>query len=156
LSYSHHHLRQTKNKKKNKGDVKKSSSPSAYRILIVDDEADITTTLKMGLENSGLFLVDTFTDSVQALSQFKPRVYNLLLLDVRMPKINGFELYHEIKKIDKTVKVYFITAYEVYYETLKKEEFPSLNVGCFIKKPIQIKDLISRIKEELQLSQSLQ
>ena len=156
MSYSHHHLRQTKNKKKNKGDVKKSSSPSAYRILIVDDEADITTTLKMGLENSGLFLVDTFTDSVQALSQFKPRVYNLLLLDVRMPKINGFELYHEIKKIDKTVKVYFITAYEVYYETLKKEEFPSLNVGCFIKKPIQIKDLISRIKEELQLSQSLQ
>ena len=147
MSYSHH-LQQTKNKKKNKGGVKKSSS--AYRILIVDDEADITTTLKMGLENSGLFLVDTFTDSVQALSQFKPRVYNLLLLDVRMPKINGFELYHEIKKIDKTVKVCFITAYEVYYETLKKE-FPTLNVGCFIKKPIQIKDLVSRIKEELQL-----
>jgi hypothetical protein len=71
--------------------------------------------------------------------------------------MNGFHLYQEIRKKmikekgdEEDIKVCFITAYEVYYETLKKE-FPGLDVGCFIKKPIQIKDLVSRIKEELQL-----
>jgi len=75
--------------------------------------------------------------------------YDLLLLDVRMPKMNGFDLYREMMKINE-VKVCFITAYEVYYEELKKD-FPSINIGCFIKKPIQIPDLIRRIKVELGL-----
>ena len=67
--------------------------------------------------------------------------------------MNGFQLYREIEKKMMTqdkVKVCFITAYEVYYETLKKE-FPGLNVGCFINKPIEIKDLVNRIREELEI-----
>jgi two-component system catabolic regulation response regulator CreB/two-component system response regulator ChvI len=55
-----------------------------------------------------------------------------------------------MRKINSEVKVCFITAYEVYYEQLK-EEYPSLNIGCFIKKPIEIQDLINRLKQELQL-----
>ncbi len=121
-------------------------------ILIVDDDADITLAFKKGLENDG-FKVDVFNDPLQALLNFKASNYDLLLLDIRMPKMNGFELYKEIEKIDNGVKVCFITAYEVYYEALR-EVFPSLEVECFIRKPIEIASLVKKIKSELNLSDS--
>ena len=77
--------------------------------------------------------------------------YDLLLLDVRMPKLNGFQLYEQIKKIDNNnnkAKVCYITAYEINYEKIR-EEFPSLQVDCFIKKPVKIQDLVRRINAEL-------
>jgi CheY-like chemotaxis protein len=138
------------------------------KILVVDDEQDIITSFKIGLEESGLFEVDGFTDPKGALSNISDHYYDLVLIDIKMPQMNGFELYQEIKKraarketmtkgreeaegdIGSNIKVCFITAYEIYYETLKNE-FPTLNVGCFIKKPIGIQDLIARVKQELQL-----
>ena len=119
------------------------------RILLVDDEPDIIEILKIGLEDNA-FKVDAFTDPELALSSFKSGAYDLLLLDVRMPKLNGFELYEQIKKIDNKAKVCYITAYEINYEKIR-EEFPSLEVGCFIKKPIEIQDLVRRINAELGL-----
>src|ERR671934_1117723 len=118
-------------------------------ILLVDDEPDIIEILKVGLEDNG-FKVDAITDPQEALSSFKASAYDLLLLDVRMPKMNGFELYQEIKKIDNNnkAKVCYITAYEINYEKIR-EEFPSLKVDCFIKKPIEIQDLVRRINAEL-------
>jgi YesN/AraC family two-component response regulator len=83
-----------------------------------------------------------------ALSNFKSGFYDLLLLDVRMPKMNGFELYQEIEKVDKKAKVCFITAFEVYYHALR-EIFPMLDVGCFIRKPIEIDDLVKKLNAEL-------
>ncbi len=71
------------------------------RILAVDDDPDITLTVKAGLEASGLFQVDTFNDLELALSSFRPGLYNLALLDFRMPKMYGHELYDEMKRIDK-------------------------------------------------------
>jgi two-component system catabolic regulation response regulator CreB/two-component system response regulator ChvI len=137
-----------------------SSSSYPYRILFVDDEADIIISIKKGLEDNG-FVVDAFTEPSDALSAFRPELYDLLLIDVKMPQMNGFELYQKLRKKaaegegeDKkdinNIKICFITAYEVYYETLKKE-FPGLNVGCFINKPIEIKDLVNRIREELEI-----
>ena len=123
---------------------------SKGRILIVDDEVDITMAFKKGLESNG-FIVDVYNDPVTVLINFKSDLYDLLLLDVRMPKMNGFELYQEIEKADKKAKVCFITAFEVYYQALR-EIFPTLNVNCFIRKPIEIDDLIKRINEELQSS----
>ena len=123
---------------------------SKGRILIVDDEVDITMAFKKGLESNG-FIVDVYNDPVTVLINFKSDFYDLLLLDVRMPKMNGFELYQEIEKADKKAKVCFITAFEVYYQALR-EIFPTLNVNCFIRKPIEIDDLIKRINEELQSS----
>ena len=121
-------------------------------ILLVDDEPDIIGILKIGLEDNG-FKVDAFTDPQEALSSFKAGTYDLLLLDVRMPKLNGFELYEQIKKIDddnnNKAKVCYITAYEINYEKIR-EEFPSLEVSCFIKKPIEIQDLVRRINAELE------
>jgi len=122
------------------------------KILIVDDDADITLAFKKGLENDG-FKVDVFNDPLEALSNFEASKYDLLLLDIRMPKMNGFELYKEMDKIDNNVKVCFITAFEVYYEALR-EVFPSMEVECFIRKPIEIGDLVKRIKNELNLSNS--
>jgi two-component system, OmpR family, response regulator ChvI len=116
-------------------------------ILIVDDEIDITLAFKKGLESNG-FLVDTYNDPIAALLNFKSDFYDLLLVDVRMPKMNGFELYQEIEKVDKKTKVCFITAFEVYYHALR-EIFPTLEVGCFIRKPSEIDDLVKRINAEI-------
>src|SRR5712692_567132 len=103
------------------------------RILIVDDEIDITKSIKKGLEQNG-FEVGAYNDPLKALSEFKPDIYDLLLLDIRMPNMNGFELYRELKKKDSAAKVCFITAFEVYQHEFQKV-FPSSDVKCFIRKP---------------------
>jgi two-component system, OmpR family, response regulator ChvI len=118
------------------------------KILIVDDDPDITNTFSIGLEDTGLFAVETYNDSVEALSNFQPNLYDFVLLDIKMPKMSGFELYDKIKKLDSKAKVCFISAYDPYSDELK-EEFLSLKIECFIPKPIQIKELVERIKVEL-------
>ena len=124
-------------------------SSNEKKVLIVDDEPDVTGTFKVGLEESG-FKVETFNDPEMALSNFKPGKYDILLLDIKMPKMNGFELYEKIRKIDSDAKtkVCFITAYEVYYQSLR-EQFPETKIECYIKKPIQITDLSKRLYAEL-------
>ena len=131
------------------------------KILLVDDEVDITTAFALGLKDDG-FKVDAFNDSLQALSDFKSGFYDLVLIDYKLPKMNGFELYKEIRKIDDKVKVCFITAFDVDHGEIKKEFQSSLNityrdepgkkdldVKCFIQKPIDIDELVKRVKEEL-------
>jgi CheY-like chemotaxis protein len=121
------------------------------RIFLVDDDYDHTITFKMGLELAR-FQVDAYNDSAIALSKFKPNYYDLLLIDVKMPKIDGFELYEKVKEIDNKVMVWFITAYETYYRAIKeasstsKKEMISVPV---IEKPIEIDKLVKQIKTEL-------
>jgi PleD family two-component response regulator len=79
------------NKENNKFSILKKK-----KILLVDDEPDITSSLKIGLEDNG-FAVETFNDAMLALSNFKTGMYDLVLLDVKMPQINGFELYEKIR-----------------------------------------------------------
>lgn len=111
------------------------------------DDSDITFTLKRNLEKRG-FSVDVYNDPIEALANFKPNYYDLLLLDVKMPKMNGFELYQEIAKIDGNVKVCFFTAYEGLYDILQKQ-FPNLKSECLIAKPISILDVVKKIEKEL-------
>jgi two-component system, OmpR family, response regulator ChvI len=114
------------------------------KILIVDDDPDITSAFDMVLEMNG-FEVDAYTDPSLALSNFKPNSYGLALLDIRMPKMNGFELYKKIKNIDNKIKVCFITAFEDYHEEFK-ESFPELDeIKCFIRKPKAIEDLVKHV-----------
>jgi DNA-binding response OmpR family regulator len=127
--------------------VEQTESSGNNRILLVDDEPDVIFTFKKGLEAHG-FVVDAFKDPVLALSNFKPGTYDLLLLDVKMPQMNGFELYEKIKKLDSEIKACFITANEVYYESLR-EIFPTMDLDCYIK-PIQIEDLVKHVKAELE------
>ena len=114
---------------------------SPKKILVVDDEPDITLTLGKGLEQGG-YDVHVFNDPLVALSNFKPDTYDLLLLDIKMPNMTGFELYRKLKEIDSKVKVCFITAFETYYEKFRQEFFPLEEIKGFIRKPIQIEDLI--------------
>jgi DNA-binding response OmpR family regulator len=112
-------------------------------IAIVDDEPDITTVLKKGLEQQG-FAVDAFNDPSFALAEFKPDQYDLVIIDIRMPRINGFDLYRELKKKQGNLKVCFLTAFEIYYEEFRKM-FPSIDVRAFIRKPVSISALIKQI-----------
>ncbi len=124
-----------------------SNDGKQKRILVVDDEPDITHSLRKGLEQKG-FHVDTFNDSVKALDRFSPNSYDLVILDVRMPKMNGFDLYRELKKLDGNVKIWFLTAFEVYYAEFRRL-FANLDVKSFIRKPISIGELAARIDGEL-------
>jgi two-component system, OmpR family, response regulator ChvI len=120
------------------------------RIMVVDDDPDITFSFKRVLENNG-FLVHAYNDPLEALSEFKTKYYDLLLIDIRMPKLDGFELYNLLQKKDTEVKVCFMTAFESYYSAMK-EEHPKLNARCFIKKPIEVNDLLSNIRNQLNIT----
>jgi CheY-like chemotaxis protein len=122
------------------------------RILIVDDVPDIASSFQNALRDKGFEQVDTVNDPVLALKNFRAGSYDLLIIDIVMPEMDGFELYEEIRKIDTKVKVCFITAYEVNYQALRAV-FPAASttddIGCFIRKPIDIDDLIKHIEAEL-------
>ncbi len=133
--------------------IKEKQEPFSKRILIVDNEPDITQTFKSALEqkynnNNKKLEVHTFNDPLSVLSQFKPSFYDLLLIDINMPDMNGFELCTEILKVDVNVKICFMSAGEVNHEAVR-ELYPSISIGCFIKKPIAIDYLVKRIKAEL-------
>ena len=118
------------------------------RILVVDDEPDITLTLRVGLEVRG-FVVDAFTDPDLALKSFKPSFYDLVLIDIMMPKIDGFELYERLKKVDPDVKVCFLTASEMYHEKIREVEHCALNKNLFLQKPISTDDLIREVNKKI-------
>ena len=124
------------------------SKEKKRKILVVDDEPDNASIFTMSLEDGG-FEVDTFTDPLLALSTFKAgRKYDLLILDIKMPNMNGFELYEEIRKIDNKVKACFLTAFgEGYTEEFgKRFTLSSPNVS-FIRKPIRLDDLVKKVNE---------
>jgi CheY-like chemotaxis protein len=126
-----------------------TSQNTKNRILVVDDEPDITLTLKAGLEIVGLFDVDAFNDPESALKSFKPDYYALILIDIMMPKISGFELYERLKKVDPDIKVCFLTASEMYYERNRGIEHCALNKDLFLQKPISTNDLIMEVNKKI-------
>jgi len=124
-----------------------SSAQGGKKILIVDDEKDITLMFRSGLERNG-FTVEVFNDPLEALSRFRPNNYDLILLDVRMPKMSGFELWGKIREQDKRVKVCFISAFEIHPEEMKKY-IPEEDEKCMVKKPVSMKELVKIITDEL-------
>ena len=116
------------------------------RILVVDDEPDLTQVSTLALEYHG-FKVDSFNDPQEALSKFEPGLYDLVILDIKMPKMDGFELYHEIKKKDNNANVCFLTASELYYEEFRKKEYYALDRNMFIRKPIENEELVKEINK---------
>ena len=116
------------------------------RILVVDDEPDLTKVSTLALEYHG-FKVDSFNDPQEALSKFKPGSYDLIILDIKMPKMDGFELYHEIKKKDNNANICFLTASELYYEEFRKKEYYALDRNMFIRKPIENEELVKEINK---------
>ena len=120
------------------------------RLLLVDDEQDITWILCNILQESG-FEVTSFNDPLLALKHFKPHYYNLVILDIKMPDMNGFELYRKIRRKDKRMKVCFLTAASEFteYEQYREEASPKLGERHFVAKPVSNDELIRRINEML-------
>ena len=112
--------------------------------MLVDDEPDINAALSVVLKREG-YDVDTFENPFIALEKLKPGIYGLIILDVKMPQMDGFELYREIKKVDRKAKICFLTASELYYENFRKEKFASLDKELFIIKPISNAELLKKI-----------
>lgn len=121
------------------------------KILVVDDDPEITESFGLVLEDSGLYQVVKHTDPNLVLSDLKPGDYDLVLLDIKMPNIDSFELYDKMKRIDSDLKVCFIGTYdnEESYKALRNE-FSSLEADCFMSKDVAIKDLIGRINTQLE------
>ena len=117
-------------------------------VLIVDDDPDMTSVFGLGLQDEG-FEVYTFNDPLVALSQFRPNFYDLLLVDINMPKMNGIDLSRRLLELDSNVKICFITAGEANIEVLR-ELYPTRGIGCFIKKPVTMDQLVRRVKVELE------
>ncbi len=116
------------------------------RICVVDDEPDIILLCKLVLEDAG-FEVYTFTESLLALSHFKADFYDLVILDIKMPNMDGFELCRKINEIDNKTKVCFLTASEMYYETFRKKDHCKTDKTLFLRKPIENDELVKKINK---------
>jgi len=119
------------------------------RVMLVEDEDDIVMLFEMILGSDAGLRIDSFTEPYAALNNFISGLFDLIMIDVTMPKMNGFELYYKIRKLDEKVKVCFLTAGKMYDEEIRKESFPELDTNCFIRKPIANQDLIQRVKDIL-------
>lgn len=118
-------------------------------ILFIDDEKDVTITIKAILEETGLFRVEAFNDPGLALKKFKPNFYALAIIDITMPKISGFELYEQLRKLDPDLKICFLTASEMYHRQIRETEHCALNEDLFLQKPISNKDLVREIDNKI-------
>src|SRR5215831_1291647 len=124
------------------------------RILIVDDNVDITVAFKTAIEDNNdttltkKIEVHTSNNPVMALSEFKSNFYDLLLVDINMPHMNGFQLCEKILAIDINVRICFMSSGEINRKALR-DIYPSLTVGCFMRKPMTIDYLLKRIRSEL-------
>jgi len=117
------------------------------KILIIDDEANITYTIKNILEDNG-FAADTFNDPILALNNYKVNFYDLVILDIKMPKINGFDLYIKIREQDPKANICFLTAITTFNEDFRKTRLAlgkTINEDYFIQKPIKIQDLVKKL-----------
>jgi CheY-like chemotaxis protein len=131
-------------------------SPFTKQILVVDDNPDITITFKKALEeenrndNNGIsFQVNAYNDPLLALIDFRPDFYDLMLVDINMPKMNGFEFSTRILELDVNPRICYMSSGLINQEALR-EQYPTLSIGCFIKKPVTIEYLVRRVKAELE------
>jgi CheY-like chemotaxis protein len=119
----------------------RNSRNKKKRILLVDDEPDICIVYQIVLQDAGYECI-SYTDPVKALKEFRPNYYDLILLDIKMPVLNGFELCKKIIELDKTVHIIFVTAAEEYYEQFRGQHFPELGKINYIQKPIGNEELV--------------
>ena len=132
--------------------VETNKSDHSYKILVVDDEEDIVLTVKTILTQAG-FYVDAFTNPSAAFELFRPEKYELIILDIRMPGLNGFELYMKLLEQDSSIKVLFLTALNEFsmYTKYKSNVSPMLGKRYYLQKPVDFLRLLQRVDDMLRL-----
>ena len=123
------------------------SNNKVKKILLVDDEPDVIYAIKNMLEDNG-FQIDSFNDPMLALDNYQTNFYDLVILDIKMPKMDGFELYTKLKEKDPKVKICFLTAGELFYEELRNARLKlgeKIGEEYFIQKPIKTGQLVDKI-----------
>ena len=122
-----------------------------HQLMKFDDEHDHCLTYQMILQDAG-FKCISYTDSAKALHEFTPNAYDLVILDIRTPKLDGFALCEKRRKVDRDVQIIFITAGEAYYENFRKQHYPEIsndmNIKC-LQKPIRNEELISIVNRTM-------
>ena len=132
----------------NNEQIVKTSNYGKKRIMIVDDEPDITLTFKMVLEDTGLYDVYTFNEPLKALANFKADLYDLVISDINMPRMNGYEFGQRVKEIDNDRKICFLTASEdYYYSNINRKQ---RRTEYFLRKPIETGEFINQMNSILQ------
>jgi CheY-like chemotaxis protein len=156
LKYDAPHLQNRQEEEQKQEERRENLSPSTKRILIVDDDPDTTLTFKKAFEEANRisgskisFQVNTYNDPLAALLEFKPDYYDLMLIDINMLEMNGFDFCVKALEIDINPKFCFMSSGLINQEALR-EQYPSLSIGCFIKKPVTIENLIRKVKAELE------
>jgi DNA-binding response OmpR family regulator len=117
------------------------------KILLVDDEPDVTYTIQKILEDHG-FKVDSFNDPILALNNYKAYLYDLVILDIKMPTMDGFELYLKIRDMDPKVKICFLTVIATFNEEFRKIRLllgKTISEDYFIQKPVEMDDLLKKL-----------
>ena len=117
------------------------------KILLVDDEPDVTYTIKKIVEDNG-FKADSFNDPILALNYYKVDFYDLVILDIKMPTMDGFELYLKIREKDPKVKICFLTVIATFNEEFRKIRLAlgkTINEDYFIQKPVEMEDLLKKL-----------
>ena len=140
---------QTQSIQGNQVEHNNNTSAKDKRVMLVEDEDDTAMLFRMILESDAGLKVDSFTNPFSALDNFRSGLYDLIMIDIAMPRMNGFELYYKIRKLDDKVKVCFLTAGEMYYEDIRKQVFSKSNANYFIRKPIANQDLKQYVKDIL-------
>ena len=125
------------------------TSKSKAKIIIIDDDNDITNLFSIFLEYNG-YIVDAYTNPVEAINNFRKNSHDLIVLDLKMPKMDGMTLYHKIKEIDNNVIICFTTADINYIEDLRKGIIDIEKIVLY--KPVLLKDLKNKIDSLLLLS----
>jgi DNA-binding response OmpR family regulator len=156
LKYDASHLQNKPDERQKLQERKQKTSPFSKRILIVDNDPDTILTFKKAFEeanrisgNKISFHINTYNDPDVALSDFKPDMYDLMLIDINMPKMNGFDFCVKALEIDANPRVCFMSSGLINQEALR-EQYPTLIIGCFIKKPVTMENLLKRVKAELE------
>jgi DNA-binding NtrC family response regulator len=128
--------------------LERNADSSRNRLLVVDDEPELVDMLSKGLSYYG-FEVDAFDDPQVVLSRFKPNYYDMSILDIRMPGMNGFQLYRKLREIDPKLPVCFMTAFAVYREEYEKV-FPQHDIRAFVEKPVTLARLNNIVREAIE------
>jgi DNA-binding response OmpR family regulator len=118
------------------------STTKNKRIMIIDDDKDITNLFSIFLEHNG-YSIDAYINPVEAFNNFRKNSHDLIILDLKMPNMDGMTLYHKMKEIDSNIIICFTTADLTYIEDLRKGIIDSDKIVLY--KPVLLKDLKNKI-----------